>query len=65
MTIPATAIAIPGLLGIEALMPAHLFGGQAHRVPPGRLLLAHRHTQLLDEPFTSWTPASAGPSPTW
>jgi len=42
-------------LGIGALldaMPARLSGGQQHRVALGRLLLAHCHALLLDEPYS-------------
>lgn len=43
-------------LEIETLlsaMPARLSGGQQHRVALGRLLLAHCHALLLDEPYAS------------
>jgi ABC-type sulfate/molybdate transport systems ATPase subunit len=42
-------------LGIGTLltaMPARLSGGQQHRVALGRLLLAHCHALLLDEPYS-------------
>jgi molybdate transport system ATP-binding protein len=45
----ASRLAISGLLGDR---PARLSGGQAHRVALGRLLLAHCHALLLDEPYT-------------
>jgi molybdate transport system ATP-binding protein len=41
-----------GLGDLLSVMPAHLSGGQAHRVALGRLLLAHCDTLLLDEPYT-------------
>jgi ABC-type sulfate/molybdate transport systems ATPase subunit len=45
----ADALGIGGLL---AAMPARLSGGQQHRVALGRLLLAHCHALLLDEPYS-------------
>lgn len=45
----ASRLGISGLLGDR---PARLSGGQAHRVALGRLLLAHCHALLLDEPYT-------------
>ena len=49
----AQALGIGGLL--EA-MPARLSGGQQHRVALGRLLLAHCHALLLDEPYSGLDP---------
>jgi thiamine transport system ATP-binding protein len=45
----AAALGIGGLLDA---MPARLSGGQQHRAALGRLLLAHCHALLLDEPYS-------------
>jgi ABC-type sulfate/molybdate transport systems ATPase subunit len=41
-----------GLGGLLDAMPARLSGGQQHRAALGRLLLAHCHALLLDEPYS-------------
>ena len=45
-------VAVLGIDGLLAAMPARLSGGQAHRVALGRLLLSRCDALLLDEPYT-------------
>lgn len=49
LTALAAALGIAELLDV---MPGRLSGGQQHRAALGRLLLAHCHALLLDEPYS-------------